>query len=160
MLAKISTRHSSSEADILKVLSEEGMKPEVIEAEGIDVFYNGRFIGVIENPLSFIKKIKEERRSGKLPFELSIKFDEFLNTVFISTEIGRVLRPLIIVDNGKKTLEAEKIKMYIDVDEEFIMNIANDIFNYDILKISFVGDINKNSIKKCLSKNKYLKKYF
>jgi predicted Zn-dependent peptidase len=54
----------------------------------------------------------------------------------------------------------EKIKMYIDVDEEFIMNIANDIFNYDILKISFVGDINKNSIKKCLSKNKYLKKYF
>jgi hypothetical protein len=54
----------------------------------------------------------------------------------------------------------EKIKMYIDVDEEFIINIANDIFNYDILKISFVGDINKNSIKKCLSKNKYLKKYF
>jgi hypothetical protein len=36
-----------------------------------------------DNPTEFIKKIKESRRIGELPVELGIKFDLFLETIFI-----------------------------------------------------------------------------
>jgi len=107
LLARISTRAKMSNEDVVKVLKAEGMN-----AEGkIDVFYNGRFIGAVDGVESFVKAIKDSRREGKLPIEMSIKFDTFLDTVFMSSEIGRVIRPLIIVENGVSRLKPEHLKL-------------------------------------------------
>lgn len=107
LLARISTRTPRTEEEVLKVFKECGMA----EGEGkLDVFYNGRFIGCIQNKEPFVSNIKDSRRKGKLPVEMSVRFDSMLETVFLSSEIGRVIRPLIIVDNGVSRLKNEHIE--------------------------------------------------
>ncbi len=108
ILSRISTRVNVGEEKIIKILEKAGMH----SGEGkSDIFFNGRFVGSIENAGGFAGLIKGERRAGNLPMELSIKNDKFLDTVFLSTEIGRVLRPLIIVDNGKPRLTNEHLAL-------------------------------------------------
>ncbi|MBU2577071.1 MAG: DNA-directed RNA polymerase subunit B'' [Nanoarchaeota archaeon] len=108
LLARISTRTKMGYDEVIKVLKNSGMK----EGEGsIDVFYNGRFIGAVSEVQNFIREVKNARRGGKLPIEMSIKFDTFLDTVFMSSEIGRVIRPLIIVENGVSRLKQEHLKL-------------------------------------------------
>lgn len=109
MLSRISTRSSIDVLAIMKLLKEEGMADE--DGSGIDVFYNGKFIGYASSGEKFVENVRERRRKGDLPLELSLRFDKFLETVFISTEIGRVLRPLIIVKNGKPLLTEEHIQL-------------------------------------------------
>ncbi len=109
MLSKISTRVLISDEEIVKILEEEGMSDD--KGKDIDIFFNGRFVGHSFSGLEFVDKVKLRRRNGDLPIELSLRFDKFLDTVFISTEIGRVLRPLIIVEEGKSKLTEEHIKL-------------------------------------------------
>ncbi len=109
MLTKISTRTKIDNDKILKVFIGEGVKPEL--EGGVDVFYNGRFIGHVNDVKNFVRNIKDRRRKGELPLELSVKFDGFLETVFLSTEIGRALRPVVIVDGGKSKLTKEHLEM-------------------------------------------------
>ena len=111
MLAKISTRCSMSHEKILKILDEEGLQEGKEIQEGMnDVFYNGHFVG-IANGGDFTKKIRERRRRADLPEEMSIRFDKILGTIFLSTEVGRVLRPLVILDDGKSRLRHEYLEL-------------------------------------------------
>lgn len=107
LLARISTRSPMDADDVLKVLKEKG----VSDSGNTDVFYNGRFVGLIEDVEGFVKAVRSVRRSNKLPVEMSIKFDKFLDTVFINSEVGRVIRPLIVVENGKSKLTEEHLKL-------------------------------------------------
>ncbi len=75
----------------------------------IDIFYNGHFIGEVENTEAFIKALKEKRRAQELPSELSIRHDKVSNIIFLTGDVGRVLRPLIIVEDGKSKLKQEHI---------------------------------------------------
>lgn len=107
LLARVSTRTEEKYEDVIKVLKKIGMKEE----GDLDVFYNGRFVGMIDEATSFVTAVKEERRSGELPIEMSVRFDKLLDTVFISSEIGRVIRPLIIVKNGEAMLKDEHLAL-------------------------------------------------
>ncbi len=106
ILSKISTAVSLDEDKFLSILQELGMDKEKGK---IDIFYNGRFIGHVDEHEKFISQLREKRRHGELPIETSIRYDKYLNTISISTEIGRVLRPLIIVDNGVPRLKDEHL---------------------------------------------------
>ncbi len=75
-----------------------------------DVFYNGRFIGEVENPEHFVESLKEKRRAQESSIELGIRYDKNSDIIFLITDVGRVLRPLIIVKNGKSKLEQEHIE--------------------------------------------------
>ena len=114
LLAKISTRANLDDNKFIKILVELGMKKEIQNEKGSDVFYNGRFIGHIENYKEFILKLKEKRRNNQLNDELSISYDTTLDTVLLSTEIGRVMRPLIILENGKPKINEEHLKLLED----------------------------------------------
>ncbi|MBM3234162.1 DNA-directed RNA polymerase subunit B'' [Candidatus Pacearchaeota archaeon] len=111
ILARISTAVDLDEEKFIDNLEELGLKREKDnQVHGnIDIFFNGRFIGSVDDWESFVKEIRKSRREGKLPVELSIKYDKFMNTILILTEIGRVLRPLIIVDDGKGRLTDEHL---------------------------------------------------
>ncbi|MEA3248501.1 MAG: DNA-directed RNA polymerase subunit B'' [Nanoarchaeota archaeon] len=108
LLARISTRTLMDQEIILNILK--GFANKSDEGD-IDVFYNGRFIGVTDDVKIFVNTVRDYRREGKLPIEMSVKFDKFLGTVFISSEIGRVIRPLIIVENGISKLKAEHLEL-------------------------------------------------
>jgi len=98
ILSKVSTRTKMNEEEIIKVLEEEGLDKEAIE--GKDVVLNGRFIGTVKDNDEFAKRLREKRREGGLPEQISIRNDHGFETIRFSSEAGRVLRPLIIVDNG------------------------------------------------------------
>ena len=82
----------------------------------IDIFYNGKFAGEVEaeNVNSFVESLKERRRIGEFPVEMSFRFDEDKEAVFITTETGRVLRPLIVVKNGRSLCTQEHLKQVAD----------------------------------------------
>ena len=105
ILSKISTRVELDESKFMKDLESIGMEREGFE--GVDVFFNGRFIGSVKDSEDFVAKVREKRRSNEFPVQLSIRDDSELKIVLISTESGRVLRPLIIADNGNPRIKNE-----------------------------------------------------
>jgi len=107
ILSQVSTRVNLNEDSFIKELEKEWFKKEI--TNGYDVFLNGQFIGCVENAKKFVKMIREKRRQRKLPVQLNIRNDSKFGLVLISTEPGRVLRPLIIVDNGVPRLNDEHL---------------------------------------------------
>lgn len=106
ILAKISTAASFDEASLLKRLADLGLSSE---GGGRDVFFNGRFIGFVADEADFVSKVRNARRVGEFPREMSIRNDRTLGQITMSTEVGRVLRPLIIVDSGASRLRDEHL---------------------------------------------------
>ncbi len=104
LLSRISTAVHFDEEKFIQYI-----KDQRKESGKVDVFYNGRFIINIESYEKFIKDIKEKRRGGELPIELSIRYNKYLETILLSTEVGRVLRPLIIIKNGISKLKNEHL---------------------------------------------------
>ncbi|PVV02283.1 hypothetical protein BB560_003269 [Smittium megazygosporum] len=121
---------------------------ELYENDTCLVSLNGLVIGVIRNPLKFIKMFKIMRRRGKISFFVSISMDDHRKSVNISSDNGRICRPLIIVENSKMLLTDlhvrhlvegkiqfdDLLKMgiveYLDVNEENDSNIA--VYECDI----------------------------
>lgn len=98
ILSRISTRVKMDEEKIIQILEDSGLEKD--GTEGRDVIFNGRFIGTTRDSNEFTKKLREKRRERELPEEMSIRNDEGFGIVILSTEPGRVLRPLIIAENG------------------------------------------------------------
>ncbi|MDA3837176.1 MAG: DNA-directed RNA polymerase subunit B'' [Nanoarchaeota archaeon] len=98
VMSRVATRVILEEAKFLKDLSDSGLDKELIG--GLEVFLNGNYIGNVEDSEGFVASIKQKRRAGELPIQLNINRNEGLKSISISTEAGRVLRPLIVVENG------------------------------------------------------------
>ena len=130
LLAKISTRTNLENESFMKLLiSELGMKKD-IESSGSDIFFNGRFIGHTEDSKEFIAKLKGKRRKEELPIELSIRYNPALDIILLSTEVGRVLRPVIITENGKSRLTNEHLKLLDIGNLQWNDLIKNGIIEY------------------------------
>jgi DNA-directed RNA polymerase subunit B len=107
ILSKVSTRVNFDEDNFVKDLEKEGLNKEGIGL--VDVFFNGRFIGSVNEADNFVKKIKEKRRDNSLPEQLNVRNNQNSGIILISTEPGRVLRPLIILENGSSKLKNEHL---------------------------------------------------
>jgi len=105
LLSKISTAIVYDESNAMKQFFEFGLQ----QNRGLDVFFNGRFVGFSSEPENFAKKVRESRRAGKLPKELSIRYDKQLEMIIMSLEVGRVLRPLVVADQGASKLRNEHL---------------------------------------------------
>jgi len=106
LLAKISTAVNQDEKAVVKKLVDLGL---VKDGEGTDVFFNGNFIGFVSSKDEFTKKVRSMKRSGELPEFMSIRDNPLLEQVTISTEVGRVMRPVIVVEDGASKLKDEHI---------------------------------------------------
>jgi DNA-directed RNA polymerase subunit B' len=76
----------------------------------VDVYLDEKFIGEVENPKEFVKKVRSDRRSNKISASVNIYYDKDLNEINVITSKGRVRRPLIVVEEGESLLK----KNYID----------------------------------------------
>jgi len=75
-----------------------------------DVFLNEKFIGTVENSEDFIKKLREDRRNGKVTHNLNMNYNKRTDEVILDTSSGRARRPLIIVENGVSKLTLDHLK--------------------------------------------------
>lgn len=107
LLSRISTPVKLEEKELINALTSLGLTKEA----GIsDVFYNGKFIGEITAPQDFANQVKEKRRKKELPIELSVRYDKERDAIMLTTESGRILRPLIVVKDGMPLLEKEHLE--------------------------------------------------
>ena len=128
LLSKVSTRVNLDENKFLKDLEESGLSKEIIE--GSEVFFNGLYIGNVKNPKEFVQEIRNKRREDLLSTQLSIRRDEGLQIISISIEPGRVLRPLIIVENGSCKLKNEHLIQLENKEIKWIELVKKGIVEY------------------------------
>lgn len=83
----------------------EGMgKPDAVH-----VMINGDVIGFHTDPTSFYKQIKHFKRCGIIAPTTSVVWDVCHNMIRISTEAGRMCRPLHIVDTDTRELRLTRL---------------------------------------------------
>lgn len=75
-----------------------------------DVFFNGQLAGTVDEPQLFVKSVIQARREGKLSKYLNLQYRKALDTVYIVLERDRVVRPLIVVKDGKLLLTHEHMQ--------------------------------------------------
>ncbi len=77
-----------------------------------DVYMDDKFIGTAENARDFVKKFRDDRRAGRLPSNANLYHNRESDEVNIDVSKGRLVRPAIVVENGKSKLTqdiAEKL---------------------------------------------------
>jgi len=127
LMAKISTRVSMDEDQIVKEIEKIGLNHE---QGNYDVFMNGIFVGSIIDYHKFISDFKTIRRKGEISREISIRFENKHNILVILSDTGRVLRPLIIVDNGIPRLTDEHIGKLKNSEMKWEDLIKEEIIEY------------------------------
>lgn len=88
---------------------------EKLQTEGCRVFIDGRFVGYVDDGERLAKAFRRLRREGQIHPAASILYVEPKNRkaysrVYISLSAGRVLRPLVVVENGKSLLTPEIVE--------------------------------------------------
>ena len=73
------------------------------------IFINSVLYAYCDNPYEFTQKIREKRRKGIVSHEMTITYYEKENEIYIYTDNGRALRPLILVDKGVPLLNDNHI---------------------------------------------------
>jgi DNA-directed RNA polymerase subunit B len=126
ILSKISTNVSFDENGFMKKLEEFGLNQEV----GWDIFFNGKFIGFTDKPEEFASNVRKLRRTGQVPKELSVRYDTLIEQITISIEVGRVLRPLIIVENGASKLKDEHLVLLENDKIKWVDLVREGIIEY------------------------------
>ncbi|KAL5545159.1 hypothetical protein UlMin_008943 [Ulmus minor] len=117
------------------------------------VFLNGDWVGVCDDSLTFVTKLRRLRRNKKLSYQIEIKRDEHHREVRTFSDAGRILRPLLVVENLGKLKPSKEAKYtfqslldkgiveIIGAEEEEDCRTAWDI-NY-----LFMEDKGKSSVK-------------
>ena len=71
---------------------------------GDRVHVNGDIYGIHDNGMNLVNQFKNARRRGLIPPEVSIRHDAENRDIFINTDKGRILRPLLILHDGAPRL--------------------------------------------------------
>jgi len=137
ILSRISTMVELDEKKFNEVLVSAGLEKD---GDGFDVFFNGRFIGAVKVLEKFLKDLREKRRTQILPYQMSIRYDQNTDSVLISTEIGRALRPVIIAENGESRLT-----------EQIIGELNSGVLKWnDLLSLGIIEYVDAAEEENCL----------
>nr|XP_027068856.1 DNA-directed RNA polymerases IV and V subunit 2-like [Coffea arabica] len=66
------------------------------------IFLDGDWIGTCKDSAFFVAELRSKRRNKEIPPQVEIKRDEHHGEIRIFSDAGRVLRPLLVVENLKK----------------------------------------------------------
>ena len=66
------------------------------------IFVNGNIAGYYEDPKWMFHELRQLKRDGKLHVHTGVSWDVAKNRICLSTEAGRCVRPLYIVDEGNR----------------------------------------------------------
>src|SRR3989344_3164922 len=75
-----------------------------------DVYLNGIYQGEVESHADFIGQLKSERRRGKVPTNVNVRYDKHLDEVRVEAARGRVRRPLVVVRDGQALLTPAHVR--------------------------------------------------
>lgn len=81
---------------------------DIEEKQLSNVYVNGDWIGLCDNALRITKKYRQKRRAFEISPEITIVWDNTQDEVYFWTDVGRVIRPLLIVYNNHRDPEMFK----------------------------------------------------
>ena len=110
---------------------------EIYNKQLTKVFINGDWIGCCSNYSSFMNKYKNKRRKNEIHYLTTIAFDVLTNELYFWVDIGRIVRPLIIIYNNEEEFYKSNKKItfqqYIKLTKQHIINLNAGIINYENL---------------------------
>ncbi len=95
-----------------------------------DIFFNGQLVGTVDLPEQFVKSVIEARRAGKVSKHLNIQYRKALDTIYINTERDRVVRPLIVVKDGKPLLTKEHMEKLRNSEIKWMDLVKEGVIEY------------------------------
>lgn len=104
-------------------------------------FVNGRWCGVIDEPIDVVSKFKTCRRIGVIPAYNSVSFSYNTNELFIYTDSGRLTRPLYYLNNGKLSYGNKLTTKLLHEDKYTWENVVNGFKE----KAAGFGGINRDT---------------
>lgn len=98
--------------------------------EKCHVYLNGRIIGYVEDGEKFAQEIRNARRSGILSGEINVAYVSNVNAVHVNSDVGRVRKPYIIVENGKSKLTSDILEKVKKKELDFNYLLRHGIIEY------------------------------
>jgi len=94
------------------------------------VYLNGRIIGYVENGEEYANEIRRARRNGIISGEVNVAYFSKENVVHINTDVGRVRKPYIIVENGKSKLTPDLLEKLKNKEIDFNYLVRHGVIEY------------------------------
>lgn len=107
------------------------------------VMVNGDLVGFHSNPAVFYDKMKHYKRYGSIPPTTAIVWDVQRSTISISTEAGRMCRPLLIVDNGRELRVSKVWDRFKDKVFQSMVAPLEDDYTEGVIEYMDVDEIDK-----------------
>lgn len=98
--------------------------------EVVIILLNGAIIGVTQDPWEFVDSLKSVRRSGQIPNTISITYKQRKREIIIFTDEGRLVRPLLIVKNGKINISNQLQQKLFNNQTTLIELLNNGVIEY------------------------------
>ena len=111
------------------------------------IFVNGNWIGVLEDPINSIIKMKIYRRNGIIPIYTSISFNYKTNIIYIYTDGGRLTRPIFyrkISYNYDANETNYENWSYENIDDRLIDGIMKGTINWSSIVSGFQSKFDEN----------------
>jgi len=70
-----------------------------------NVYVNGDWVGCSPNPFDIAKKYRKKRRALEIGVTITVHWENTQNELYIWADVGRLLRPLLIVYNNRENPE-------------------------------------------------------
>jgi DNA-directed RNA polymerase subunit B len=134
-------------------------------AEGFRVHVNGDIFGLYKNVTRLVNQFKARRRQGRIRPEVSIRYDGANRDIFINTDRGRILRPLLVIEDGDLVLSKDHIDLiksgewtfsdlvsngvveWVDAEEEEDLLVAPRPFDLPSVSPKYGRPINPSSVE-------------
>ena len=76
----------------------------------LQILLNGVWLGMHKDPAVLVPTLRSLRRRGILHIHTSVTWNINFAEIYISTEAGRLMRPLYIVENNKLRITAKQME--------------------------------------------------
>jgi DNA-directed RNA polymerase subunit B len=120
--------------DVSEYISEQDVRNQLDEldvyqpddwSDGDRVHVNGDIYGIHKRGTNLVRHFKSARRRGTIPPEVSIRYDSENRDIFINTDKGRILRPLLILYDGAPRLTSQHLAALTNGEMTF-KNLVNE----------------------------------
>ena len=107
------------------------------------VFLNGTLVGMTTNAHELVEELKFFRKTKLIQWDVSIRYDEFDDEIYIASDEGRLLRPVFTLNGKKLAITEEDGDDWDELEEkDLIRYVDNAEVNNSVIAF------NKNELEK------------
>jgi DNA-directed RNA polymerase subunit B' len=77
----------------------------------VNIFVDGKYVGGTDRPDDFVRNVRNNRRAGELSGQINVAYHSHLNEIEVMSDSGRVRRPLIVVEDGNRSVEKRRYRI-------------------------------------------------